>query len=118
MRRTLPSHGRGRWFKSSRAHHFPLLLGHFHWPLSALNLSCAENVPIIFGHSNYMDIDSLERVGNLPENEILRRLATTRKILQKAGAHYVIDPINIRLKDDESPCNRQVGSREPAAEIG
>ena len=60
-----------------------------------------------------MDIDSLERVGNLPENEILRRLATTRKILQKAGAHYVIDtldqlpegidPINLRLKDGESP---------------
>ena len=50
-----------------------------------------------------MDIDSLERVGNLPENEILRRLATTREILQKAGAHYVIDPINLRLKDGESP---------------
>ena len=75
-----------------------------------------------------MDIDSLERVGNLPENEIQKRLATTREILQKAGAHYVIDtfdqlpevidPINLRLKDDESPCNRQVGSREPAAEIG
>jgi len=60
-----------------------------------------------------MDIDSLERVGNLPENEIQRRLATTREILQKAGAHYVIDtfdqlpevidPINLRLKDGESP---------------
>jgi phosphonoacetaldehyde hydrolase len=90
-----------------------VLLGHFHWPLSALNLSCAENVLIIFGHSNYMDIDSLERVGNLPENEIQRRVATTREILQKAGAHYVIDTfdqlpevidhINLRLKDGESP---------------
>ena len=38
-----------------------------------------------------MDIDILERVRNLPENEIQRRLATTREILQKAGAHYVID---------------------------
>ena len=65
-----------------------------------------------------MDIDSLEQVENLPENEIQRRLATTREILQKAGAHHVIDPINLRLKDGESPCNRQVGSREPAAEIG
>ena len=68
---------------------------------------------IIFGHSNYMDIDSLEQVENLPENEIQRRLATTREILQKAGAHYVIDTfdqlpevidhINLHLKNDESP---------------
>ena len=75
-----------------------------------------------------MDIDSLERVGNLPKNEIQRRVPTTREIFQKAGAHYVIDtfdqlpevidPINLRLKDGESPCNRQVGSREPAAESG
>ena len=75
-----------------------------------------------------MDIDTLERIGNLTENEIKKRLPTTREILQKAGAHYVIDtfdqllevidPISLRLKDDESPCNRQVGSREPAAEIG
>ena len=65
-----------------------------------------------------MDIDNLERIGNLPENEILRRFATTREILQKAGAHYVIDSINLRLKDGESPWNRQVGSRESAAEIG
>ncbi len=60
-----------------------------------------------------MDIDSLEQVENLPENEIQRRLATTRGILQKAGAHYVIatfdqlpeviDHINLRLKDGESP---------------
>ena len=60
-----------------------------------------------------MDIDSLEQVENLPENEIQRRLAATREILQKAGAHYVIDTfdqlpkviddINLRLKDGESP---------------
>ena len=60
-----------------------------------------------------MDINSLERVGNLPENEIKRRLATTREILQKAGTHYVIDTfdqlpevidhINLHLKDGESP---------------
>ena len=60
-----------------------------------------------------MDIDSLEQVENLPENEIQRRLTTTREILQKAGAHYVIDTfdqlpevidhINLRLKNGESP---------------
>ena len=60
-----------------------------------------------------MDIDGLEQVENLPESEIQRRLATTREILQKAGAHYVIDTfdqlpeviddINLRLKDGESP---------------
>ena len=75
-----------------------------------------------------MDIDSLEHMESLPENEIQRRLATTREILQKAGAHYVIDTfdqlpevidhINLRLKNGESPWNRLVGSREPAAEIG
>jgi len=46
-----------------------------------------------------MDIDSLERVGNLPENEIQRRDATTREILQKAGAHYVIDTFD-QLRGD------------------
>ena len=60
-----------------------------------------------------MDIDSLEQVENLSENEIQRRPATTREILQKAGAHYVIDTfdqlpevidhINLHLKNDESP---------------
>ena len=60
-----------------------------------------------------MDIDSLERVGNLPENEIQRRVATTREILQKAGAHYIIDTfdqlpdviedVNLRLGRGESP---------------
>ena len=59
-----------------------------------------------------MDIDILERVRNLPENEIQRRLATTREILEEAGAHYVIDtfdqlpevidPINLHLKDGDS----------------
>ena len=83
---------------------------------------------INFGHSNYMDIDILEQVENLPENEFQRRLATTRGILQKAGPHYVIDTfdqlpevidhINLRLKNGESSWNRLVGSREPAAEIG
>ena len=60
-----------------------------------------------------MDIDILEQVENLPENEIQRRLSATREILQKAGAHYVIDTfdqlpeviddINLRLKNGESP---------------
>ena len=73
-------------------------------------------------------IDSLEQVENLPESEMQRPLATTREILQKAGTHYVIDTfdqlpevidhINLRLKDGESPWNRQVGSRGPAADIG
>lgn len=28
--RTLPSHGSGRWFKSSSAHQFPMFMGLFH----------------------------------------------------------------------------------------
>ena len=64
-------------------------------------------------YSNYMDIDSLDQVENLPENEIQRRLAETREILRKAGAHYVIDTfdqlpdviedINLRLGRGETP---------------
>ena len=42
-------------------------------------------------YSNYMDINSLEEAESIPEQEIQRRLANTREILQKAGAHYVID---------------------------
>ena len=42
-------------------------------------------------YSNYMDINSLEEAESIPEQEVQRRLANTREILQKAGAHYVID---------------------------
>jgi phosphonoacetaldehyde hydrolase len=64
-------------------------------------------------YSNYMDIDSLEHLDSLPEHEIQRRLVKTREILQKAGAHYVIDTfdqlpdviddINQRLRKGEAP---------------
>ena len=73
---------------------------------------CVEYVLIIFGHNNYMDIDNFGQVENLLKYDIQRRLATTREILQKAGAHYVIDtfdqlpevidPINLHLKDGDS----------------
>jgi phosphonoacetaldehyde hydrolase len=64
-------------------------------------------------YSNYMDIDSLDHLESLPESEIQRRLAVTREILQKAGAHYVIDTfdqlpdviedVNLRLGRGETP---------------
>jgi phosphonoacetaldehyde hydrolase len=64
-------------------------------------------------YSNYMDIDSLDHMESLPESEIQRRLALTREILQKAGAHYVIDTfdqlpdviedVNVRLGRGEAP---------------
>jgi len=64
-------------------------------------------------YSNYMDMDTLEEAASLPEEEIQRRLAKTRDILQKAGAHYVIDTfdqlvdvvedINVRLARGERP---------------
>ena len=68
---------------------------------------------VIARYSNYMDIDSLDHMESLPENEIQRRLAVTREILQKAGAHYVIDTfdqlpdviedVNLRLERGETP---------------
>ena len=64
-------------------------------------------------YSNYMDINSLEEVESIPEQEVQRRLANTREILQKAGAHYVIDTfdelpqvvedVNQRLSRGERP---------------
>ena len=63
-------------------------------------------------YSNYMNIDSIEHMESLSENDIQRRLSETREILQKTGAHYVIDtfdqlpevidPINLHLKDGDS----------------
>jgi phosphonoacetaldehyde hydrolase len=64
-------------------------------------------------YSNYMDMDTLEEAGSLSEEEIQRRLIKTRDILQKSGAHYVIDTfdqlvdvvddINLRLSRGERP---------------
>ena len=64
-------------------------------------------------YSNYMDIDSLEHAESLSEAEMQRRLAYTREILIKTGAHYVIDTIdelpaviddvNARLAKGERP---------------
>ena len=45
-------------------------------------------------YSNYMDIDSLEHAESLSEAEMQRRLASTREILRKTGAHYVIDTLD------------------------
>ncbi len=64
-------------------------------------------------YSNYMDISTLKEAENMPEEEIQRRLALTREILRKAGAHYVIDTfdelsavvddVNSRLSRGEKP---------------
>jgi phosphonoacetaldehyde hydrolase len=63
--------------------------------------------------SNYMDIDSIDHAKSLPKQEIERRVARCREILQRAGAHYVIDSItdlapvvedvNARLARGEKP---------------
>lgn len=64
-------------------------------------------------YSNYMDIDSLKHAESLSNAEMERRLARTRDILAKAGAHYVIDTfdqlpavvedVNDRLARGEKP---------------
>ena len=64
-------------------------------------------------YSNYMNVNSLEEAESLSEDEIWRRLAKTRDILIKAGAHYVIDTfdqlpaviedVNQRLARGEQP---------------
>lgn len=64
-------------------------------------------------YSNYMNINTLEEADELPEEEIQQRLAYTRDLLWKTGAHYVIDEplelveviddINTRLERGERP---------------
>jgi len=64
-------------------------------------------------YSNYMDIDTPEQGASMPEDEINRRMAISRDILEKAGAHYVIDSladieavikdVNARLARGERP---------------
>lgn len=64
-------------------------------------------------YSNYMDINSLAEAKKMSKKEIDRRNALTKEILQKAGAHYVIDSIaqlpkviddiNLRLARGERP---------------
>lgn len=64
-------------------------------------------------YSNYMNVNSLEEIDQLTDDDIARRLAHTRDLLGKAGAHYVIDgfgelldvidDINSRLKRGERP---------------
>ena len=44
-------------------------------------------------YSNYMDINSLAEAKKLSKKEINRRNQITKEILQKAGAHYVVDSI-------------------------
>ncbi|MDH3596199.1 MAG: phosphonoacetaldehyde hydrolase [Rhodospirillales bacterium] len=64
-------------------------------------------------YSNYMNVNSLDEAESLPDEEMRRRLALTREILRKAGAHYVIDEftqlpeviddVNERLARGEKP---------------
>jgi len=64
-------------------------------------------------YSNYMNINTLEEEATLSEADIAARMGKTRKILEQAGAHYVIDSlvelpaviddINARLARGEKP---------------
>ncbi|VAV97149.1 Phosphonoacetaldehyde hydrolase [hydrothermal vent metagenome] len=64
-------------------------------------------------YSNYMNINSLDEEATLSEADMTARMAKTRKILEQAGAHYVIDSlvelpaviddINARLARGEKP---------------
>ncbi len=77
----------------------------------ALNAGC-WGVGVV-RYSNYMDVDTPEIGAALSDDEKERRMARTREILEKAGAHYVIDSladiepviedINARLARGERP---------------
>ena len=77
----------------------------------ALNAGC-WGVGVV-RYSNYMNINSMEEAASMSEEEIARRMAHTRDILLKTGAHYVIDSladiepviadINARMARGERP---------------
>jgi len=77
----------------------------------ALNAGC-WGVGLV-RYSNYMNINTLEEEATLSAEEMARRMAHTRKILEQSGAHYVIDSlvdlpaviddINARLARGEKP---------------
>lgn len=77
----------------------------------ALNAGC-WGVGVV-RYSNYMNVDTPEQGEQMSEDEVARRMATTREILEKAGGHYVIDSladiepvigdINARLARGEQP---------------
>lgn len=77
----------------------------------ALNAGC-WGVGLV-RYSNYMNINTLDEEATLSEADMQHRMAKTRKILQEAGAHYVIDSlielpaviddINARLARGEKP---------------
>ncbi|MBE9475769.1 MAG: phosphonoacetaldehyde hydrolase [Proteobacteria bacterium] len=64
-------------------------------------------------YSNYMNINTLDEEATLSDADMAARMAKTRKILEQAGAHYVIDSlvelpaviedINARLARGEKP---------------
>ena len=64
-------------------------------------------------YSNYMDVDTPEEGENLSDDEIAKKQAHTKDLLEKAGAHYGIDSIadieaviadvNKRLANGERP---------------
>jgi len=64
-------------------------------------------------YSNYMDFDTMEEANAASEADIARRLAHSRDLLTKTGAHYVIDvpselpavidDVNARLARGEKP---------------
>lgn len=77
----------------------------------ALNAGC-WGVGVV-RYSNYMDVDTPEEGAALAPDDLARRMAKTRAILEQAGAHYVIDSladiepviddINARLARGERP---------------
>lgn len=62
-------------------------------------------------YSNYMNIDSLEEESSLSEDEMQSRLAVTRDMLWRTGAHYVIDE-PLELLDVVDDINQRIGRGE------
>ena len=62
-------------------------------------------------YSNYMNINSLEEAETVSEDEIERRLAISRDLLEKCGSHYVINEFS-ELLDVIDDVNERLARRE------
>lgn len=62
-------------------------------------------------YSNYMNVNSLEEAETISDEEIERRLAISRDLLQKCGSHYVINEFS-ELLDVIDDVNERLARRE------
>lgn len=65
----------------------------------------------VYKFSNYTAIESLEQLANMPPAELKEREEYAREMLEKSGAHYVVDTME-RLSDVVKDINERIQAGE------